>query len=317
MKPQSIMIAVLALVFGGSAAVGVSSLLKMRGDAGPTGDSVPVVVTVMDIPRGGMITADLVTTRDYPKAMVPEGALTKMEQVLDRAVAIPMVRGEPVLDAKLSVKGAGRGLAALVPQGMRAVTIQTPNIATGVAGFVMPGNRVDVLLTINHSGGSGDFSGGGSTTTLLQRVEILAVDQRVDAPADNKVDAKELRSVTLLVTPHQANLLDLGQNKGTLHLSLRNLNDDRDGGARPATLADLEFRQEKPWDERVKGVLKAFAESQARRPLPAPAAPVVVKAPEPPAPMRIRTLRGNNEGSVHIDVAAPVPSGRLAIGPRN
>src|SRR3954451_18929531 len=119
--------------------------------------------------------------------MVPVGALTKTEEAVERAVSIPLVKDETLQAAKLSPKGAGRGLAALVPTGMRAFTIQTPNVASGVAGFILPGNRVDVLLTM--TAGDGDESGGGSTTTLLQRVEILAVDQRIDAPADNKVDA--------------------------------------------------------------------------------------------------------------------------------
>jgi pilus assembly protein CpaB len=316
-RPQSLIVAVLALVFGGSAAVGVNAFIKNRGASASESDMVPVVITAMDLPRGGTITAELVATRDYPKAMVPAGALTKLADVIDRAVAIPMVKDEPVLDAKLSPKGAGRGLAALVPQGLRAVTIQTPNVATGVAGFVMPGNKVDVLLTVTESGGITDLTGGGSTTTLLQKVEILAVDQRVDAPADNKVDVKELRSVTLLVTPRQANLLDLGQNKGTLRLSLRNLNDERDAGGWPVTLADLRFRQEKPWDERIKGVLEAMAKARAQRPVPPPPAPVFVPPPSPPSPMFIRTLRGTREGVVTVRMSDPASLGRVAGGPGN
>ncbi len=294
MRLQSILVVALALVFGGSAAVGVRSFVNNRGTAAPQADTVPVVVAIIDIARGGMITSDLIKMRDFPKTMVPAGALTKPEDAIGRAVAIPLVRDETVLDAKLSPKGAGRGLAALVPLGMRAVTIQTPNVASGVAGFVMPGNKVDVLLTVNDSGNSD--TGGGSTTPLLQRVEILAVDQRIDAPADNKVDAKELRSVTLLVTPHQANLVDLGQNKGTLHLSLRNLQDDQDGNTRPATLADLRFRQEKPWDERAKGFLGALGQVLARAtPAPVPTlapapAPAPAVATQPPAPPRARQL---------------------------
>jgi pilus assembly protein CpaB len=264
-----------------------------------------VIVTAMDIPRGGTITAYLITTRDYPKGLAPEGALIKSEDVIDRAVSIPLVKGEPVIDAKLSPKGAGKGLAALVPKGMRAVTIQTPNVATGVAGFVMPGNKVDILLTVTDSG-SNDETGGGSTTTLLQNVEILAVDQRVDAPADNKVDVKELRSVTLLVTPRQANLLDLGQNKGTLRLSLRSRDDERDGGAQPVTLADLRFRQEKPFMDKMKDLLEQYRKIQAEKPVPPPVvqAPVVPKAPPAPKVVRIRTLRGGFEGNVNVTMPA-------------
>lgn len=304
MRLQSLLVVALALVFGGSAAVGVRSFVKNRGTA-PKADTVPVVVAVIDIARGGMITSELIRTREFPTDMVPEGALTKPEDAIGRAVAIPLVKDETVLDAKLSPKGAGRGLAALVPTGMRAVTIQTPNVASGVAGFVMPGNNVDVLLTVTDTGGSNSDTGGGTTTTLLQKVEILAVDQRIDAPADNKVDIKELRSVTLLVTPHQANLLDLGQNKGTLHLSLRNLQDNQDTNIQPATLADLRYRQERPWDEKARGVLSVLATGLAQlrtKPAPVPTptptppptpvaaapAPAPVVATAPPAPPRAR-----------------------------
>lgn len=311
MRLQSLFAVVLALTFGGSAAVGVRSFVQRSGTAGPKAETVPVVVAVVDIARGGTITSELVKTRDYPKDMVPAGALTKPSEAIDRAVAIPLVKDEPVLEGKLSTRGAGRGLAALVPSGMRAVTIQTPNVASGVAGFVMPGNEVDVLLTVADSG-LANSTGGGSTTTLLQKVEILAVDQRIDAPPDHKVDVQELRSVTLLVTPHQANLLDLGQNKGTLHLSLRNLEDNQNVSPRPATLADLRFHQEKPWDEKAMNVLSALAKVMAQRATPAPVpAPAAEKAPVIPPPVRLRTIRGAHEGSMFVHRIAPAaPGGR-------
>ena len=90
--------------------------------------------------------------------------------------------------------------------------------AVSLAGCVLPGNHVDVLLTVHLSGGRNDETGRSSTATVLQAVEVLAVAQRLDAPTENEVDLRELRSVTLLVTPQQANLLDLGQNKGKLTL---------------------------------------------------------------------------------------------------
>src|SRR5262249_21275269 len=150
--------------------------------------------------------------------------------------------------------------------------------------FVLPGNKVDVLLTVADQGENDPT--GGTTTTLLQNVECLAVDQTMDAPVANKIDLKEMRSVTLLVTPQQANLLNLAQNKGTLHLDLRNVGDAQDGKTRPATLADLRFHQEKPWDERAKGVLEALGRALAQRP------PQQTRAPAPPRRTLIRTLRG-------------------------
>jgi pilus assembly protein CpaB len=303
-RPQSILISALALVFGGSAAVGVNAFVRNKAPAGVVA-TVPVVVAVLDIPRGSTITADLVKVRDYPKDAAPEGAIAKPGDVIDRTVFIPLVKGDAVVESKLAPKGMGKGLASLVPSGMRAVTIQTPNVASGVAGFVLPGNRVDVLLTVTDSGGSVQ-TGGGSTTTLLQNVEILAVDQRMEAPAENKVDSKDLRSVTLLVTPHQANLLDLGQNKGTLHLALRNLEDRQDARAAPVTLADLRFLREKPWDERAQGVLEALGKALAQR---KPEPKVVVAPPKAPVKVFIRTIRGSSEGKVSIERPEEGPEG--------
>jgi pilus assembly protein CpaB len=292
------LIVMLALVFGLSAAVGVNAV--MSGKSGPQVDTVPIVVAAVNIPRGVMITADQVKTRDFPRSLAPPGALSKPAEVVERTVFTPMVQEEPILESKLAPKGSGRGLAALITPGMRAFTIQTTTVAAGVAGFVLPGNKVDVLLTVADQS-TDDQTGGGSTTTLLQNVEILAVDQRMEAPADNKVDTKELRSVTLLVAPDQANQLELGQSKGTLHLALRSPNDNRDAHTRPALLSELRYRSGKPWDERAKGVLEALGKLLAQRKPDPPVAPAVApKPPDPPPPLLIRTLRGHQEGAVMI-----------------
>ncbi len=167
---------VLALVFGGSAAVGVRQYI---GGGAPPTNTVPVVVAKINIPRGMLISADLIKTRDYPNDIVPAGAILKVDDALDRSAFASLVKDEPVLETKLSPKGQ-RGLASLVADGMRAFTITT-NIASGVAGFILPGNKVDVLLTVSN-GGNNDHTGGGSTTTLLQNVEIMAVDQTGGGP---------------------------------------------------------------------------------------------------------------------------------------
>jgi pilus assembly protein CpaB len=288
MSPRTLIVAMLALVFGGSAAVGVNSLIKSP----PKGDVVPVVVAAADITRGGTITGELLKTRALPKELLPRGAITKLEDAIDRTVAIPLMRDDAILETKLAPRGAGRGMAALIPKGMRAFTITT-TLASGVAGFILPGNKVDVLLTITE-GMASNLTGGGSTTTLLHDVEILAVDQRIDAPAENKVDVKEMRSVTLLVSPDAANVLELGQSKGSLHLALRNRDDRVAGKTRPATMLDLQLRQERTWDERAKEVVAALGEALAKA---RPAAPPAARRE---SPRKIRTLRGTNEGLVTV-----------------
>jgi pilus assembly protein CpaB len=243
MSIRAVFVVGLAIVCGLSAAVGMNRLRRTERVVEQQ-ETTPVVVASAAIARGRMISEADLTTRDWPTEMVPDGALTDPEQAVERAAIVPITSGEPLLETKLADRDAGRGLAALIPKGMRAYTIQATRVASNVAGFILPGNRVDVLLTLR--GCRDDGTGGGSTTTLLQAVEILAVDQNLDAPADNKVNPSELRSVTLLVTPDQAAVLDLGQSVGTLTLSLRNPQDSEDAFPRPATLADIRFHQEEP-----------------------------------------------------------------------
>jgi pilus assembly protein CpaB len=279
---RAILVVLAALACGASAAIGMSSFLRDSTLAVEI-KTEPLVVATIDIPRGHTIKAEEVQVQQWPQGMLPQGVVAKVSDVVDRATLVPIVAGEPMLNPKLAAKDAGRGLAALVPKGMRAYTIQAARAASNVAGFILPGNRVDVLL--NLRGNPTDDSGGGSTTTLLQSVEILAVDQQLDAPADNKTNPRDLGSVTLLVTPSQAALLDLGQNLGQLTLSLRNLEDRDEAVTRPATLADIRYRQEKPIEER----------KVAKPILPDPAL-----AEKPVDPSGIVTLRGTQRGFVSI-----------------
>jgi pilus assembly protein CpaB len=288
MSIRTLIMVFLALVFGLAAAMGVSTILSSRAVATPE-QTVAVVTAAVAIPRGGMLTAEQVKTVKYPPHLTPPGAISKVEDALDRGVLTPLVVGEPVLEGKLAAKGAGRGLAALVPKEMRAFTIHTPSVASGVAGFVMPGDHVDVLLTM--SGDANDGTGGGSTITLLQNIEVMAVDQTIEPPSQNKVDANLLRSVTLQVTPDESLKLELGQNRGTLHLSLRNPGDKGDANTRIATLNGLRFKQEPP--------------KEVEPTPPPPPAPAIVEAPKPPGPKPIyiyrsafaRIIEHQNDGS--------------------
>ncbi len=279
MSVRTVLVVLLALVFGGSAAVGINNYVQRDQDpTAPKGDTVPVVVATAEVQRGKSLTADLLATKDYPKDLVPAGAITKKEDALDRTVAVPLAKDEPLFESKLASKSAGRGLAALVPDGMRACTITT-TLSSALAGLLVPGNRVDVILTIS-TGQNNDPTGGASTTTLLQNVEILAVDHHIEAPAETKGDPN-VRTVTLVVTPDQAAMVELGQAKVTLSLTLRGPADTKAANTRPATLADIQFHQEKP------------------DPVIPPAAPVAT----------IRTIRGTAEGQVEVARPDDSPKG--------
>jgi pilus assembly protein CpaB len=281
---RSVLVVLLALVFGACAAVGVSMLRNPpppEAPPAPVVETVPVVVALVDIPRFTTLTPDMLKTRDFPKDAVPAGTANRVEDVTDRVALSGLVKDEPIIEGKLAVRGTGRGMAPGLPIGMRAFTILVPTQSSGVAGFILPGNKVDVLLTMSGNGGPADLTGGASTFTLLQSIEILAVDQQVDAPSGNKVDVNAMRSVTLLVTPEQAEWLDLAQNKGILHLSLKHPDDTKQVKFKPVTLADL-------------GLVPQLPKAKEAEAAPQPTA-------DPPPPAKIRTIRGNMAGIILLD----------------
>ena len=290
MRMRTLLISSLAIIFGVSAAIGVYLMMGVTSE-GAKAETVVVVVAAADLDRGQSLAKEHLGTREWPKDLVPEGTITNPEDILDRTLAIPLLKGDLVLEGKLAVKGAGRGLAAIIPAGMRAVTIQTPNVATGVAGFILPGNRVDVLLTMSNQGAA-DETGGGSTITLLQNLEILAVDQQTDVPEENLVDTKELRSVTLLVTPEEAARLDLGQNKGTLRLTLRNPTDELTTFVIPVTLAGLHRDPSEPEAVQPEAEQPEVVAPQISQPVAIPTTAPPKKKFSP----QIRTLRGTRAG---------------------
>lgn len=297
MNPRMAIVGVLAIVCGLSAMFLVQAI---RRPGAAAVEKVSVVFAAADLKPGETITADMLTTREIPKAEVPEDAMLKITDVVDRAARSNLDQGDLIREKKLAERGAGRGMAALIKTGMRAFTIQTPSFSSSLAGFLQPGNKVDVLLTVNSSGGSDDPSGGATTTTLLQNAEILAVHTQVNTPTSNKIDPDQTKSVTLLVTPDDAALLDLGQNKGTLHLSLRNLKDTEMVKPRQTTIADLpSYRPPTPKPSPVEA--------------PAPAQVVVTAPAGPPPPefveikLLVRTLRGTGSGQDVVTLVRPVP----------
>lgn len=285
MRPQTLGVVLLALVSGLAAVWGVRSSIKKPAAA--VEEKVPAVVALADLSRGESIDAAMVEVRQVPKSQAPEKRLASVEEATSRTPSITMLAGEFVVEPKLLPEGSLPGMAALIPPGMRAFTIQTPSFSSSLAGLIQPGNRVDVLLTITPSGGQGDDA--ATTSTLLQNIELLAVHTSYEAGAAAKADPNGARSVTLLVTPRQAAVLDLGQNKGTLHLSLRNGRDDTPMEETTATLADLGL---------------------SPRTAPAAPEPIVVVAPPPtalepeppPVVLTVRTLRGTVAGRDRITI---------------
>ncbi|MBZ5608167.1 MAG: Flp pilus assembly protein CpaB [Acidobacteriia bacterium] len=147
----------------------------------------------------------------------PKGAILNAADAIGRGVIAAIYEGEPILDTRLAMKGAGAGMAATIPRGMRAVALRV-NDVVGVAGFVVPGMRVDILIAGNPPGASGNL--GTQTKTLLQNVEVLSAGQNIQKDAEGK--PVSVAVVNLLVTPEQAETLSLASSETRIQLILRN-----------------------------------------------------------------------------------------------
>ena len=219
----------LALLFGVSVAFG-SFLLKWQFTNSPESRLSEVIVLVKDVPKGAALSAEMLASRRYASNALPFGVVGKLDEAIGRISQVSIRKGV-LLESHLAAKGTSAGLTGLIPAGMRAFTIHTPSVASGVAGLVQPADHVDVLLTIDRE--DRDIPGGGATAVnLLRDMVVLAVDQKVDVlPVVQSEKSKgrglstqptAIKSVTLLATPDQAMRLGLAQTMGTLQLSLRN-----------------------------------------------------------------------------------------------
>jgi pilus assembly protein CpaB len=212
-RTRLLMIGVVALALGGAVALVVYKNLQGRGPASnePGAD---VVVAGDDIAVGARIEEHDVRIVRYPASSLPAGTYSVRSKVLGRGVILPISRGEFILPSKLAPENAGAGLPALIPPGMRAVSVRV-NEVVSVAGFVGPGTRVDVLLTGTPNGGTEN-----QTTTVLQNVAVIAAGKQLEHNAAG--ESMNTPVITLLVSPDDAERITLASQEGHIQLALRN-----------------------------------------------------------------------------------------------
>jgi pilus assembly protein CpaB len=232
-----------------------------------------VVVTVTDLTYGVKLDKDMLRTVRYPRESVPEGAFSSMDSVVGQTTKVFMSAREPVTVIKLSSRGGG--LSMLVRPTMRASSLEVNNVS-GVSGFVLPGDRVDVLTTVDGRGTSED----AVTRTVLQNIEVLAAGQKTEQK-DNKPIT--VQSVTLLVDPDGAETLALALHEGKIHLVLRNPDDQE--VVLVASLSTREMLDRK--------ALAARPATGVRRSVTAPA-PAQVAAARPAPPPKVRVIKGSS-----------------------
>lgn len=250
-----------------------------------------VVVAAKPLGIGASIKPGDVKVSKVPIDQFPKGGFSKVEEVMDRPVVSSILLEEAVIVGRLGERGSGQGIAPIIPVGMRAVTVRVTEVV-GVAGFVLPGMRVDVLVT-----GRPPESNDTITTTVLQNIVVLSAGQTYQP--DAKGQAINASTVTVLVTPEQAELLTLAGNEGRIQLVLRNGSDHGIEKTNGRQLAELFGRGKSPRKNRGAGD-GAETDAPAPRPRPrpvtvavaAPLQPVVAAPPPPPPPDEIITFRG-------------------------
>jgi pilus assembly protein CpaB len=202
-----------------------------------------VVAAKVALQPGTPIAAEDLTEIDWPKNVALGGLIEKKEDVAGHVLGYAVAANEPVLRRDLAA-GASLGLAAKIPDGMRAIAVKT-NEVMNMAGFIFPGSRVDVLMTLR-----GENNNASTTTarTVLQNVQVLSTGTKMDPDPTGKPESKpeNVTVVTLLVTPEQSQKLALAQSQGTIQFVLRNGGDSAIPETPAVDLADLTGVQKTP-----------------------------------------------------------------------
>ncbi len=229
-----------AVFFGLLSIYAASIYLKKQVDTEMAQQETNIVIATADIPLGTQITDQQIAIARYPKKLLPEKAMVKLEEVRGRVSVMDISAKTPILDRQLAGIGAQPGLPGVTPAGMRAVSVRVDE-ASGVGGFVSPGSYVDVIAIMQPQ-----IDGAKQVSkVILQKVRVLAGGQQMQ----NKPDGKPalVNTVTLEVTPPQAEKLKLAEAEGRLQLSIRNATDQiiekTPGATRRDVLSDLALEQ--------------------------------------------------------------------------
>jgi pilus assembly protein CpaB len=237
---------VLAVAMGAMSVYLARDWLERQGQTAsanqPSMELTKIVVAKLPMNFGDTVTSEYLAEVDWPAATVPPEAFTSIEELTgtdERRVVLRAIQvNEPVLASKLSGAGGKATLSTILETDMRAVTIRV-NDVNGVAGFVLPGDKVDVLLTRDESGNRSTRGGNPITDILLHNVKVLGIDQKAN---DDEDKPKVARAVTLEVEPYDAQKLALASTVGSLSLALRNQADAEAEYTRTVRISDLKAR---------------------------------------------------------------------------
>lgn len=232
-RVRAFIVLVLAVTVGGALAFGTYNYVQRQQPAQTTKSSTkPVVVAATDLDIGAELKAEDLRVIEWPETFIPAGAFDKPDELVGRGLILPVIQNEPFLPMKVASKDAGAGLPPIIPNGLRALSVRV-NDVIGVAGYVLPGTRVDVVATVNPGQQQSDIT----SKVIMTNVQVVAAGTKIERDEKNKPTAVAV--VTLLVDPEQAERLTLASTEGKIQLALRNPLDRSTPvtrGIRPAAL---------------------------------------------------------------------------------
>jgi pilus assembly protein CpaB len=235
MNPRRLLVALLAaLLLSGAVTFFLNRKLSRRMAGKPAETTQKYVAASRPLQAGEVLKPESLDLLDWPSKLPLEGAFTRIEDVVGRAVIYPVAARQPILEGYLALPGSGIGLTVKIPEGMRAASVHSDEVV-GVAGFLFPGSHVDVLVTFR-----GDSMATSATQIVLQDVEVVTVGQKTDSEPGGK--AENAAVVTLLLKPDDAQKLVLASTQGSIHFVLRNGADHGRVAAVPVRVAELEGR---------------------------------------------------------------------------
>ncbi|HSC27317.1 MAG TPA: Flp pilus assembly protein CpaB [Vicinamibacterales bacterium] len=277
MRNRIFAVLAVAILAGGGLAYGTYNLMQNQPVKTVATPTQPVVVAAADLAIGAELKTEDLEVASFPSGKAPEGTFAKPQDIVGRGLIQSVVKNEPILAAKLAPTEAGAGLPPVIPEGMRAISVRV-NEVVGVAGYVLPGTRVDVVATANPTNNAADTT----SKVVLANVQVLTAGTRLEQDQENK--PVQVTVVTLLVTPEQSERLALASTEGKIQLALRNPLDQgapATPGIRPAVLM---------------GLARAAQAPRSDAPRSKPSGPVTMDSQVAPAPT-VEMIRGDKRAT--------------------
>lgn len=254
MKRMPVLLLISAIVISAICGLYVYRAVSSSSSSARLHSMTEVVAAASDIKLGTILTADKLTSVRLAGPM-PKGVLLKRDEAIGRGVIADLYAGEPILESRLAPEGSGGGLAATIRQGMRACAVKVDDVV-GVAGFVTPGMRVDVVISGNPDGHVASNQ-ETQARTLLQNIQVLSAGTNIEKDTEGK--PRSVKVVNLLVTPEQAQILSLASHYAEIQLVLRNPLDTQVATVQSSALPTL-FSEKRPAPQHARRTgLKANA----------------------------------------------------------